>query len=87
MKRFVLRFVEDSDDLTLVTLPIRDESKEDIIRKFKENLGVCATNTIKESFELYGWEFIAKDVNDLGIPEVFTVDEWFETFGAKHVDS
>lgn len=81
MNKFVLRFIEEiNEDYHLVTIPIRDQDKLSILTKFKQSMEIFENG---DSFDLYGYDFSISSIRHNGLPEIYSLEEWFDKFEAK----
>lgn len=76
LQKYVLRaFFNTKDGVDVETLPIFEISKEEVLRKLKENMEVY------ENFTLYDFDWNTTEIETLGLPEILTVSEFWKEDG------
>lgn len=71
-KYVLLALFNTSNGVDMQVLPIFETSKEEVIRKLKENIEVY------ENFSLYNFDWNSTEIAELGMPEILTVSEFWK---------
>lgn len=71
-KYVLLALFKTSHGVDLEVLPIFETSKEEVLRKLKEN------TEIYENFSLYNFDWNSTELAEFGMPEIKTVSEFWK---------